>query len=219
MVKDMFETNGYRTLLDFGCGAGFQAMIYAKIGYTVTGFDITESYVENARELAAKYGFTDQTEFSVQTAENLPYTDGSFDVVAGVDILHHVEIELAAREIRRVLRPQGIAIFKEPAEVPIIDSLRNSSFGTYLLPKGKSYERYVTEDERKLSKSDFQILREHFARIDIHDFGLFSKLHSLIPVRNPHKASRLEMLDYLLMTKLIPLIGRLGQEKIIRLQR
>jgi SAM-dependent methyltransferase len=42
------------------------------------------------------------------------------DVVFGIAILHHLDLDLAAREVRRVLKKGGRAIFQEP--------VRNSKF-------------------------------------------------------------------------------------------
>ena len=76
-------------LLDFGCGWGDNSLIFAHIGYQVDGFDISEGNLELARQLSDKEGLTEQVHFSLQRAERLKYPDAHFDVVAGVDILHH----------------------------------------------------------------------------------------------------------------------------------
>jgi SAM-dependent methyltransferase len=49
-------------------------------------------------------------------ATNLPFADGTFDLVMAMDVLEHIERDdLAAAEIRRILRPNGIAIITVPA--------------------------------------------------------------------------------------------------------
>ena len=47
-------------------------------------------------------------------AHVLPFADASFDVVYGCSILHHLEVGVALREVRRVLRPGGRLVFSEP---------------------------------------------------------------------------------------------------------
>ena len=49
-------------------------------------------------------------------AEHLPYEDGSFDLVTGLDVVEHLDDDVAGlREMRRVLRPGGYAFLFVPA--------------------------------------------------------------------------------------------------------
>jgi 2-polyprenyl-3-methyl-5-hydroxy-6-metoxy-1,4-benzoquinol methylase len=80
-----------KRLLSFGCGRGEDALRYEKLGYEVWGFDISDDSIDNAVELAARYQLGDRSHFSVHAGENIDYPDQFFDVVVGVDVLHHVE--------------------------------------------------------------------------------------------------------------------------------
>ena len=85
----------------------------------------------------------------------------SFDLVFGSGILHHLILEKALCEIRRVLRPGGKAIFFEPlGHNPLINLYRNRT------PQAR------TVDEHPLVKSDFEIVRKHFSKCDVEFFGL-----------------------------------------------
>jgi 2-polyprenyl-3-methyl-5-hydroxy-6-metoxy-1,4-benzoquinol methylase len=77
------------------------------MGFEVSGFDITPSCIEAATRLGAAYRLSHRIRFSIQTAERVDYPDESFDVVAGIDILHHVEIPAAVAEYLRVLKLGG----------------------------------------------------------------------------------------------------------------
>lgn len=190
----------FQRLLDFGCGPGSYAVQCAHIGYEVWGFDISEGNIDAARRLADKYGVAERTHFSVGPAEHLDYPEAFFDVIVGIDILHHVEIRPAIEECSRVLKPTGIAIFKEPVEVPLFDRLRNTRLGRSLRPKETSFDRHITEDERKLTQADLAIIRSR-CRVDERRFRLVSRLDALASANGGHAfltrsgASRLEILD------------------------
>ncbi|MFH1096362.1 MAG: class I SAM-dependent methyltransferase, partial [Candidatus Desantisbacteria bacterium] len=127
-------------LLDFGCGNGVEALRYARMGYQVYGFDISDQRIENAMILAEKYGLTDKVTFSVQVSENLDYPPDFFDIIVGVDILHHVNVEESVKEISRILKKNGCAIFREPLQTPKRDWIRNSKIVTWLIPHKEEYK-------------------------------------------------------------------------------
>ncbi|MBQ10399.1 MAG: hypothetical protein CMJ45_02485 [Planctomyces sp.] len=52
-----------------------------RFGCHVTVVDLTESYVQAARELTARLGLADQVTHQVGNALELPFDDGQFDVV------------------------------------------------------------------------------------------------------------------------------------------
>ena len=175
VVKRQFTSMG-QSLLDFGCGPGNYSILFARLGYEVFGFDISPNGIASARHLAVKYGLEDRTHFGVGTAEQLDYASDSFDVVVGIDILHHVEIVQSLRECLRVLKRGGVATFKEPVAVPVFEPLRNSRFGQWLVPKTVSYERHITADERKLTADDLKAIRDLCPNLSIRRFRLFSRL-------------------------------------------
>ena len=63
--------------------------------------------------------------FQVMNAEVLEFPDASFDLVFGVAILHHLDLDTACAEFLRVLRPSGTAVFLEPlGHNPFINLVR-----------------------------------------------------------------------------------------------
>jgi 2-polyprenyl-3-methyl-5-hydroxy-6-metoxy-1,4-benzoquinol methylase len=163
-------------LLDFGCGPGIYSVIFGKVGYQVSGFDISPSNVAIAEQLATKYDLSHTVKFNVGTAERLDYPDEYFDVVVGIDILHHVDIAHSVKECLRVLKKGGTAFFKEPVSVPVFDPLRNSALGRWLVPKSSSLERHITEDERKLTQQDLQTIGQMCPAMSVKRFRLLSRL-------------------------------------------
>jgi len=68
--------------------------------------DISPGMVAAAQRNAARLGVT--LDGTVADAEQLPFPDGSFDLVVGHAVLHHLpDVERALREVLRVLRPGG----------------------------------------------------------------------------------------------------------------
>ena len=208
-----------QTLLDFGCGPGNYGVMFARLGYRVFGFDISPVNVEAARRLAAKYDLADRTEFAQGVAERLDFPDGFFDIVVGIDILHHVDIPAAIRETLRVLKPGGMGIFKEPIEAPAFDRVRNTRLGRWIAPKEASFDRHITEDERKLTREDLATIRAGAPALSVHPFRVLSRLDALVGDRLQWKgASMLEMVDARLLSA-APVLARIAGSVVLAIRR
>jgi ubiquinone/menaquinone biosynthesis C-methylase UbiE len=102
-------------VLDVGCGLGGSARYLAvEHRCQVTGIDLTREYVEAAGFLAGMVGLADKVSFRQASALEMPFGDGSFDVVW----TEHVQMNIADktafyREIRRVARPGGMLLFHD----------------------------------------------------------------------------------------------------------
>jgi SAM-dependent methyltransferase len=101
-----------KTVLDLGCGAGENSVLLARRAAKVVALDISPDLVEIAQRRAEVHGQTVQFIVTSAYATGLPLE--SIDVVFGEAILHHLDLEHAANEIRRILRPGGYAVFVEP---------------------------------------------------------------------------------------------------------
>lgn len=156
------EVRGKR-ILDYGCGRGELGLMLAQNGAAlVEGIDITPAYVAEATAAARRLGFADDAvRFRVGDAHAMPFEDGAFDLVIGSGILHHLDLPAAMAEIRRVLRPGGVAVFKEPlVGAPWMWVFRA------LTPSAR------TPDERPLSERDLRDFDAHF-NVGSRYFGLF----------------------------------------------
>jgi len=206
-------------LLDFGCGPGIYSTIFGKAGYEVFGFDISPNNIAIARRLAERYGLSERVHFTVGAAEGLDFADEYFDVVIGVDILHHVDIARSVKECLRVLKPGGTAFFKEPVEAPLFDRLRNSGFGRWLLPKHKSLERHITEDERKLTAHDLHTIATLCSYMSLKRFRLFSRLDAFNKsLAMNGQSSSIEKFDERIF-QLLPFTRTLSGDVVISLQK
>ena len=108
IAADFSNTRNLK-VLEIGCGVGTDGLQFAKAGAIYTGIDLTEAAVELAQKNFASAGLCG--EFHVGDAENLHFSDESFDIVYSHGVLHHTpDIQSAVREIHRVLKPGGRAI-------------------------------------------------------------------------------------------------------------
>lgn len=96
-------------ILDLGCGKGTSAICFArKYGCSVTGIDLSESLIAEARARARHARVTRQTQFVVGDAQSLPFPDGAFDAVVSQAVLVLVkDKERVIEEAVRVTRPGG----------------------------------------------------------------------------------------------------------------
>ena len=102
-------------VLDVGCGLGGSARyLAAEHGCQVTGIDLTQEYVDVANALAGMVGLSDKVACRQVSALEMPFDDGTFDVVW----TEHVQMNIADkqafyREIGRVMRPKGTLLFHD----------------------------------------------------------------------------------------------------------
>ncbi len=103
-----------KTVLDFGCGSGANTVLLANRGARILAVDISESLLRLAARRLEVNGVPGAATFIAASAHDLPLPSESVDVVFGIAILHHLDLALVSREVHRVLRPGGRAIFQEP---------------------------------------------------------------------------------------------------------
>lgn len=108
MVLAALNLHTGERVLELGCGGGFFAHEAAKfVGATgqVCAIDISTDQIAAARERCAEFAWVD---CRVAGALDLPWGDGEFDAVYGVQVFEYIaDLDQALREARRVLRPGG----------------------------------------------------------------------------------------------------------------
>ncbi len=109
LLFDLLDLSAGATLLDVGCGVGGPARYAAQHrGLTVTGIDLTPSYVEAARRLTGWVGLDDRASFQTVTDGPLPFDDDSFDAASLLHVGMNVPDKAALfTELARLLRPGG----------------------------------------------------------------------------------------------------------------
>jgi ubiquinone/menaquinone biosynthesis C-methylase UbiE len=163
----------YARSLEIGAGTGFfslnlkQAGILDEVHVTDLSPGMLQAAERNAREL----GFA--VSGKVADAEALPYGDGTFDLVVGHAVIHHIpDVEEAFREMLRVLRPGGrIVICGEPTRYgdSIARRLSRATWwaATRITRLGPLRERWARPQE-ELDESSRAAALE--AVVDLHTF-------------------------------------------------
>lgn len=140
--------------LELGCGPNINSPGWAHLADECWAIDVSDIAIKQAREQFK--GDQDNVFLKVMDAHQIEVEDGYFDVVCGKGILHHLDTEKAFQEIKRVLKPGGIAVFIEPlGHNPLINLYRKFT------PQMRS------EDEHPLVMNDIHKAKEVFNQVDV----------------------------------------------------
>lgn len=147
-------------VLDLGCGQGDMTLALLGRGATVTALDLSPAMLDVTRRRAALYAPDAMVSFVAAPVESTGLESGSFDVIVGRWILHHIDLATAAGELARLLAPGGRAVFFENSGAnPILNFARDHIAGRYGVP------RFGTEDERPLVRKDWSSLEAAFPSV------------------------------------------------------
>ncbi|MBT8764726.1 class I SAM-dependent methyltransferase [Metapseudomonas boanensis] len=124
LLQAAVQGKGAARALDLGCGAGHVSFHIAPLVGEVVAYDLSEQMLDVVASAADQRGLTNvRTERGA--AERLPFADASFDYVFSRYSAHHwSDLGLALREVRRVLKPGGVAAFIDVASPgsPLLDT-------------------------------------------------------------------------------------------------
>jgi SAM-dependent methyltransferase len=108
LVEKLCATLDNPRILDVGCGTGANLKMLAEYG-AAEGVDISQQAVDFCHERGLE-------SVKLGAAEDLPYEDDSFEIVTALDVIEHLDDDVAGlREMRRVLRPDGRLLLFVPA--------------------------------------------------------------------------------------------------------
>jgi 2-polyprenyl-3-methyl-5-hydroxy-6-metoxy-1,4-benzoquinol methylase len=149
-----------KTALDVACGSGGPALrMVASTGCSVVGIDLHDQAISIAKSIAPQ--LDGRAEFYVMNAaEQLPFSDASFDAITCIDAINHFpNRSLVVAEWTRLLTPGGRLLFTDP--VTIIGPLTNeeiavrSSAGFMLfVPNGYDTDVIAQSGLRLLVRKD-----------------------------------------------------------------
>ncbi|ASM75449.1 putative methyltransferase YcgJ (plasmid) [Pseudosulfitobacter pseudonitzschiae] len=97
-------------VLEFGCGTGTTALIHAPHVASIDAIDFSDRMIGIAREKAQVQGARN-VNFEVARIEDWPATDGNYDAVLGLSVLHLLEDPcVALSKVHCLLKPGGIFV-------------------------------------------------------------------------------------------------------------
>lgn len=162
LAKKKLGKLGNKRILDLGCGLGESAVYFALQGAQVTAVDISPRMLNCVKRLSKKYKVAGKLKIVESPAEKLPFKDGSFDLIFGGNVLHHVDIIKTSRETNRILKKGGKAVFIEPLGYnPLIQFYRKlAKDKRTMMERPFTFRdiRYLSEGFKKSSHTEQQLL-------------------------------------------------------------
>ncbi len=173
-----------RRLLDVGCGSGWLSEYFARLGYDVTGIDISSDLIRIARDRTASVAYDVDHEtrlrcrFATHDIERAPL-DETFDAILCYDSLHHFEDEQAVvRHLSAMLRMGGLLFILEgdkppegsPTEAELIGVM--AQYETLESPFSRGYLRELLSNHGFAVVGDYVSVNGLFERDTVEDGGL-----------------------------------------------
>jgi ubiquinone/menaquinone biosynthesis C-methylase UbiE len=164
-------------ILEVAPGPGYLSIALAQTGdYSVTGLDISSTFVEIARQNAAKAGV--QVDFRHGNASAMPFDAGSFDFIVCCAAFKNFSDPVGAiQEMHRVLRPGGQALISDLRSDVTKQGVQDEVARMRLGPVSAAVTGFVLRfglTRRAYDRRQFQDLvsRTDFQSADIHEFPI-----------------------------------------------
>lgn len=154
-VKKMLEglkITKNMTVLDIGCGRGDITLFLAKDAKVCVGIDYSKDAIEIAKDAAKKFpkSIREKVNFKVMDAKKLDFPDNYFDLIINIDVLEHLykeEADLSIKEIKRVLKKDGILFLRTVTNKTLYDL----TYIYYIRPMNL----LLTAIDKKIKKVDY----------------------------------------------------------------
>jgi len=175
LVLEMLGSN-FTRILDVGCGPGVYAEELSSRCEELYGIDVSSKMIE-----MAKAKNLPNAKFSIGRIEDLQFQSSFFDAVVCVGVLEYLDdIEKGIREVARITRGNGVAIFTSPSASSILNKLDyymrlalKTLRGVMRIDISKSFVNYDFQP-RLLHKKQIEfLLLKHGFKIEKEKFHIF----------------------------------------------
>ena len=179
-------------VLDVGCGTGSNLAAFSRLGFTA-GIDMSAEALGFCRRRGVD-------RVALSQVERLPFADGAFDVVTGMDMLEHTDDDLAAlAELRRVLKPGGFLLVTVPA-YGFLWSEHDEAL--------KHRRRYTAHELRnKMTVTDFKIERTSYFITALFFPILAMRIHQGLFKKSTYPETSVHLLPRWINSSLVGLLG------------
>ena len=167
-ILEIAQRNKYQNILDVCCGTGNQLKLFSKHGVNGIGIDLSQTMLNVAKSGKIK------AECYEQDAENIDFSDKSFDMVTTTFALHEKSVESAKLILKEMIR-----LTKINGDIIIVDFSIDEKTA-YLSKKGiifiesmageEHYDNF--KDYNKVGGLDYLLDGLPLKEIEHHDFAL-----------------------------------------------
>lgn len=173
-IVKIFNKHNVKKVLDFGSGTGRHVVYLSKLGFDLTGIDISKTGIKICKEWL-KHEKLEAKLICRDIFKTIPYPNGYFDAVISTQVIHHgkrSQIEKTIQEISRVVRPGGVMFITVPPDKKFDPNkkgwkMKEIDKRTFLPldgPEKGLVHYFFTKDELNNSFSGFNILKNYLDR-------------------------------------------------------
>jgi len=148
-IIELMPPNKQLKVLDICCGEGKDSVFFARCGYDVEAFDLSDAGVEKTKRLAEKAN----VEINVYKADICEYRlNTNFDILFSSGALHYIKPELREEifeNYRNHTKENGLNVFNVFVEKPFIAPAPENENNSYLWQSGQLmffYKDWFIED-------------------------------------------------------------------------
>jgi SAM-dependent methyltransferase len=102
-------------IADIGCGTGASAILLTRLleNAQITAVDFLQDFIDELKQRAEKERVADRISTLVRSMDDLPFSDGEFDMIWSEGAIYNIGFERGLTQWRRFLKPEGLLVVSE----------------------------------------------------------------------------------------------------------